>query len=599
MDRPYGGRGRGRGSGGGGGRGGGPFRNNGNSNRGSWASNGSYNAGSAPSVGPGPAWRPSAATSAPVPPPAEAFPALGSGTPRATSGAPVARGAWGPPTAAGGPRVPYSAIVAAGTPAAAAPSTATASSTTAAAQRSATATPSPPPTGGSPTATTAPAFNVREATMVMNKRWEMMHRAGAPAPTVYQAPVGHDDFSAMDLGAAGPAALVSSLPVPALVIALVAVIMTAVMARRREHTAVSTSKRTTTHALVYGTPAYDAAIEYLELAATNDHHDEERSRPRRAIPGLDPFLRVVRRTRVPNLDDDTDPVPLAALSVVIPAYNEQTRLPAMLDEAFTYLLAERRAPSSFEILVVDDGSKDQTVAVALATAHRWRTQHGARDWRFAVVRLPRNAGKGGAVRVGLRTARAELVLFADADGATRFADVEKLVAAVSGRIDGDVAWPSTVDKAQAWPPAVVIGSRAHLVRTDAVVKRSWLRNLLMYAFHWVLWLLAGPLRDVGDTQCGFKLLTRDAARVVAPALHVRGWIFDIELLLLARALTFPVVEVAVSWHEVGGSKVSLMTDSVLMLLDLLVIRVSYLVGRWKVPRARPPPRPAGGQGRQR
>ncbi|KNE68708.1 hypothetical protein AMAG_19860 [Allomyces macrogynus ATCC 38327] len=405
----------------------------------------------------------------------------------------------------------------------------------------------------------------------------------------------------MDLGAAGLAVLVSSLPVPALVIALVAVIMTAAaLARRRQHAAISKSKLSSTQPLVYGTPAYDAAIEYLELAPTNDQLDEERSRPRRSIPGLDPSLRVVRRAHVPNLDDNTDPVPLAAISVVVPAYNEQTRLPAMLDEAFTYLLAERRTPSSFEILVVDDGSKDQTVAVALATAHRWRRQHGARDWRLAVVRLPRNAGKGGAVRVGLRAARAELVLFADADGATRFADVEKLVAAVPGRADGGVSWPSTVDKARAWPPAVVVGSRAHLVSTDAVVKRSWLRNLLMYAFHWVLWLLAGPLRDVGDTQCGFKLLTRDAARVVAPALHVRGWIFDIELLLLARALTFPVVEVAVSWHEVDGSKVSLMTDSVRMLLDLLVIRVSYMVGRWKVPRARPPPRSVdGGEGKRR
>ncbi|KAJ3362335.1 dolichyl-phosphate beta-glucosyltransferase [Allomyces javanicus] len=588
MDRPYGGRGRGRGSGGGGGRGGGPFRNNGNPNRGSWASNGSFNAGPAPSAGPGPAWRPSAATSAPAPPPAEAFPALGSGAPRATSGAPAARGAWGPP-AAGGPRVPYSAVVAAGTPAAAASS-------------SATATPSPPPTGGSPTATAGPAFNVREATMVMNKRWEMMHRAGAPAPTVYQAPVEHEaanpDFSAMDFGAAGPAALVSSLSVPAVVVALIAVIMAAAaMARRRKH-AISTSERSSAHPLVYGTFTYDAAIEYLELA-NDDGDDKERSRPRRTIPGLDPSLRVVRRAQVPNLDDDADPVPLAALSVVIPAYNEQTRLPAMLDEAFTYLLAERRALSSFEILVVDDGSKDQTVAVALATAHRWRAQHGGRDWRFAVVRLPRNAGKGGAVRVGLRAARADLVLFADADGATRFADVEKLVAAVPGRADGGTPWTGTVDKARTWPPAVVIGSRAHLVRTDAVVKRSWLRNLLMYAFHWVLWLLAGPLRDVGDTQCGFKLLTRDAARVVAPALHVRGWIFDIELLLLARALTFPVVEVAVSWHEVDGSKVSLMTDSVRMLLDLLVIRVSYLVGRWKVPRARPPPPMAKGEGKRR
>ncbi|KAI9222461.1 nucleotide-diphospho-sugar transferase [Blastocladiella britannica] len=284
------------------------------------------------------------------------------------------------------------------------------------------------------------------------------------------------------------------------------------------------------------------------------------------------------------------------LSVVIPAYNEHERLPQMLDEAAAHL-AHMAVPC--EVIVVDDGSRDATAATALA----WSRAHSNSgvSARFAVLRLPRNAGKGAAVRAGILRARGDLVLFADADGATRFADVDVLAAsllllptpisAATSTIeeDGESVWSKLArrvaagnSKNDAIPDAIVVGSRAHLVTSEAVVKRSALRNLLMYAFHWVLYLLAGPLRAVGDTQCGFKLMTRRAAQRVVPGLHVSGWIFDIELLLRAVWLDIRVVEVMVTWQEIGGSKLNVASDSIQMLVDLLRLRVQYALGLWTV-----------------
>ena len=109
-------------------------------------------------------------------------------------------------------------------------------------------------------------------------------------------------------------------------------------------------------------------------------------------------------------------------------------------------------------------------------------------------------------------------------------------------------------------------------------QRSLLRNFLMYGLHTVLRLVG--VGHVRDTQCGFKLFSRAAARALFPRQHLATWIFDVELLLLAKALHIPVVEVPVTWHEVPGSKLSVMRDSLQMLRDLLVLRANQLLGRW-------------------
>ncbi|KAI5995466.1 hypothetical protein EDD15DRAFT_2254284, partial [Pisolithus albus] len=126
-------------------------------------------------------------------------------------------------------------------------------------------------------------------------------------------------------------------------------------------------------------------------------------------------------------------------------------------------------------------------------------------------------------------------------------------------------------------PAVAVGSRAHLVKTEAVVKqRSFLHNILVYG----LLMIVGA-GDIRNTQCGFKLFPCRAAQMIFPAQHLSTRIFDVELLLLAKRLSIPVVEVPVEWHELTGSKLNIAKDSLQMLRDLLVLRGNQLVGPWK------------------
>jgi dolichyl-phosphate beta-glucosyltransferase len=122
----------------------------------------------------------------------------------------------------------------------------------------------------------------------------------------------------------------------------------------------------------------------------------------------------------------------------------------------------------------------------------------------------------------------------------------------------------------------------------------------MRGFHLYVYIFG--VRDIEDTQCGFKLFSREAAKSIFPSMHVEGWIFDIEILILAERIGIPIAEVQVNWHEVDvsclahnfrlskltsncfqGSKMSLARDSVVMALDLLMIRMNYTLGLWKVP----------------
>ncbi|OCH86549.1 Alg5-prov protein [Obba rivulosa] len=294
----------------------------------------------------------------------------------------------------------------------------------------------------------------------------------------------------------------------------------------------------------------------------------------------------------------SDP-PSVDLSVIIPAYNEFARLPDMLATTIAHLdSTPSRAPSppsegdidievdlepehpplfkpppplrrTYEIIIVDDGSKDDTPGAALA----FGKTHPHVDMR--VVKLRQNVGKGGAVRHGMLHARGRRLLMVDADGATRFADLEVLWR------DMDIVLKrqGTLREADGEEgAAVVVGSRAHLVKTEAVVKRSVLRNILMYALHTLLRILG--VGHIRDTQCGFKLFSRKAARALFPAQHLPAWAFDVELLLLARSTDIPVAEVPVAWHEVGGSKLNVVLDSAGMFRDLLLLKANFVLGRW-------------------
>ncbi|CAE8650193.1 unnamed protein product, partial [Polarella glacialis] len=186
--------------------------------------------------------------------------------------------------------------------------------------------------------------------------------------------------------------------------------------------------------------------------------------------------------------------PEVTLSVIVPAYNEEYRLPQMLDETLTYL--ESRGGSSafsYEVIVVDDGSSDATYTAALGSSSSRQPALSLGEVR--VIKLAANRGKGFAVRAGMLAARGQLLLMADGDGATSIRDLERLERALG---------PVGEEKA----PEIAFGSRHHL-REEAIAARAWHRNLLMMGFQFAVWFLVGG--SVNDTQCGFKLFRAGAA----------------------------------------------------------------------------------------
>ena len=259
------------------------------------------------------------------------------------------------------------------------------------------------------------------------------------------------------------------------------------------------------------------------------------------------------------------------LSIVVPAYNESLRLPAMLTEAIDFLIASY-SDLGWEVLIVDDGSSDNTTTAALSWIQSYIASHpGALPpGSIRVITLAQNRGKGGAVTHGMRHCRGAYTIFADADGATKFSDLTTLLNSLQA-----LQTPTS-------SAAVAVGSRAHMVHTAAVVQRSFVRNLLMYTFHFYLGVMG--ISSIKDTQCGFKLFSREAAACLFHGMYTEGWIFDVEILLRAEKAGIKIIEVPVTWHEVEGTKISLVRDSVVMALDLLVLRAGYATGVYQYAR---------------
>lgn len=233
-------------------------------------------------------------------------------------------------------------------------------------------------------------------------------------------------------------------------------------------------------------------------------------------------------------------------SVVIPAYNEEQRLPAYLHELLTYFDG-RKEP--YEILVVDDGSQDRTGAVV------------ARLQRFSpalqLIQLPGNRGKGYAVRTGMQLARGALCLFADADGATSIRELEKFEQHLGKGAD------------------IVIGSRA-LHSSECTLDARWHRKFFGRIFHRFVRLVG--VRKIADTQCGFKLFKTQVAKDLFSVLRIDGYGFDVELLLIAQQRGYTVAEAAVNWRDQPGSKVKVAADGLRMLRELVIIRKNQLRG---------------------
>lgn len=233
------------------------------------------------------------------------------------------------------------------------------------------------------------------------------------------------------------------------------------------------------------------------------------------------------------------------LSIVVPAYNEEYRLPPTLERLHQFLESQ---PLRYEIVVVDDGSKDDTCGVV--------ERCGLANVRL--VRQTPNKGKGAAVRLGMLAAQGQIRVMCDADGSMPPEQLPKLLAPIIG--------------CQA---SIAIGSRyADGAKTD--VKQPFYRVLWSRLANRVIQRSLVP--GVRDTQCGFKAFTAEAARDLFRVARIDGWAFDLEVLALAKRRGFDIAEVGVEWKDDNRSRVSPIKDMVNVCREALTIRRNLKAG---------------------
>jgi len=235
-----------------------------------------------------------------------------------------------------------------------------------------------------------------------------------------------------------------------------------------------------------------------------------------------------------------------SLSVVVPAYNEEDRLQVTLPHLCKNV---RRRFLDYEIIVVDDGSSDETSRIVKEARHF--------DENVRLIRYRDNMGKGHAVRTGVLAARKDYIVFCDADLSTPFREINKLFKAIDDGYD------------------IAIGSRAR--KETRILKRQPLYRVLMgKTFNKIVQMLAVP--GINDTQCGFKCFKAAIAIDIFRDCQINGFSFDVEMLHIARKRGFKIKEIGVLWKNNEQSKVHPIYHSLQMLKDLLVIRGYELLG---------------------
>jgi glycosyltransferase involved in cell wall biosynthesis len=234
----------------------------------------------------------------------------------------------------------------------------------------------------------------------------------------------------------------------------------------------------------------------------------------------------------------------------VPAYNEGARIGATLEKILEHL---RRESWNAEVLVVDDGSRDNTLEIVQRFA--------VRDPAVRILRNPGNHGKGYSVRHGMLEARGKVLLFTDADLSSPISEAGKLFAALASGSD------------------IAIGSR-WLDPSLQFQRQSLKRQALSRVYNLFLRMIL--LFPYQDTQCGFKAFTREAAAEIFPRQRIMRWGFDPEILYLAHWLRLSVAEVPVAWGHEEGSQLHVWRDGARMAWDALRIRGYALRGRYRV-----------------
>jgi len=235
-------------------------------------------------------------------------------------------------------------------------------------------------------------------------------------------------------------------------------------------------------------------------------------------------------------------------SIVVPAYNERLRIGKTLDQILAHL---RQESWNAEVLVVDDGSRDETLQIVSGFANA--------NPQVRVIQNPGNQGKGYSVRNGMLNARGDVLLFTDADLSSPISEATKLFAALDRGAD------------------VAIGSR-WLDPTLQFQRQPLKRRLMSRTFNLYLRLLLGF--SYRDTQCGFKAFTRRAAQMIFPRQRITRWGFDAEILYLAHRFHFKVAEVPVSWGHDERSTIHPWRDGMRMGSDALRVRWYAMTGKY-------------------
>lgn len=291
------------------------------------------------------------------------------------------------------------------------------------------------------------------------------------------------------------------------------------------------------------------------------------------------------------------------LSVVIPAYNEEKRLPETLKKVRDYL---NRQDYEWEVLVVNDGSKDRTADVVSGLIKEWSARPSKPEGRsggFHLIDNKENKGKGGVVKQGMLAAKGEWRLFMDADNSTDILEVEKLwpytsassrqyLQTTGSSRPSEASLPtrsaSALDRAPRparvsledtgsfQPFQIVIGSR-YLQADSIKTKQPLMRRMISRMGNWLVRIMLGI--NMVDTQCGFKLFSAKAAEDIFPLQTIERWGFDMEILAIARKKGYQIKEVAVDWYDSTGSQVK--KSAVLKTLkELFTIKWNLVKGKY-------------------
>ncbi|MFW6233692.1 MAG: dolichyl-phosphate beta-glucosyltransferase [Nanoarchaeota archaeon] len=237
------------------------------------------------------------------------------------------------------------------------------------------------------------------------------------------------------------------------------------------------------------------------------------------------------------------------ISIIIPAYNEEKRIEPTIIKILKYIKPKF---NKFELLIIDDGSKDKTIDII--------SKYQKENNEIKILKNIKNKGKGYSVKKGILDSKYDLVLFSDSDLATPIEELEKLKKQIDKGFD------------------IAIASR-NLNTSNIVVKQPLYRQILGNLFPYFVQIIA--VSGIKDTQCGFKMYKNNVAKEIAKRQTLERFSFDVEQLFIAKKMKYKIAEVGVTWIDKEGSKVSTIKDGLRMLRDLFIIRLNHSKGIYK------------------